>query len=452
MTGEHAERAGETALAIDCFEQAGREAQKRYANTAAVAWLRRALNLLGASDPGRRFDLLSELQSIADTVGDRTAQDDVHAEMATLLERHPDEVRQARLWFSLGMLADRRGDRAAAERYTLQACEGAERCSAAQTAALAYAMRVWLHIARHEDEAAREFVAPGLRWAAMIEDAAERGATEARLLTLSGMVATRQTRYDEARETLLGVLARGEALGLPRVQLGALDNLAVVDAVLARWDEVQRWGERMLELAQATGNLPYVVKAQWRLTRAAMGRDDGAAARHWCERNLPLARATGDRLHEAVALRQLGNFRREDGDAAAGRELNLQARDVFRAIDLPLMACEAAAFAAQCELALDLHDAARATVDEVLAALEGELAQVGASETMAVRFMCHQVLEPLGDARAAGLVERVHADLHAKLSSLPDSAERERAIAASSTYSGIVAAYRRRREEPTAAD
>jgi predicted ATPase len=27
MTGEHAERAGETALAIDCFEQAGKEAR-----------------------------------------------------------------------------------------------------------------------------------------------------------------------------------------------------------------------------------------------------------------------------------------------------------------------------------------------------------------------------------------------------------------------------------------
>ena len=37
MTGEHAERAGETALAIDCFEQAGKEALRRFANTAAVA-------------------------------------------------------------------------------------------------------------------------------------------------------------------------------------------------------------------------------------------------------------------------------------------------------------------------------------------------------------------------------------------------------------------------------
>jgi hypothetical protein len=33
MTGEHAERAGDTALAIDCFEQAGKEARARFATT-----------------------------------------------------------------------------------------------------------------------------------------------------------------------------------------------------------------------------------------------------------------------------------------------------------------------------------------------------------------------------------------------------------------------------------
>ena len=61
MTGQHAERAGDTALAIECFEQAGREAEKRFANTAAVAWLRRALALMGEAEPMRRFDVLNLL-------------------------------------------------------------------------------------------------------------------------------------------------------------------------------------------------------------------------------------------------------------------------------------------------------------------------------------------------------------------------------------------------------
>jgi hypothetical protein len=100
---------------------------------------------------------------------------------------------------------------------------------------------------------------------------------------------------------------------------------------------------------------------------------------------------------------------------------------------------------------MGLHDAARATVGEILAALDGPLAQVSASETLGLRFTCQEILENLGDALAARLIEQVNADLHAKLSHLADTAERERVIAASSTYSDIVAAYRRMRGEPEAA-
>ena len=127
MTGEHAERAGETALAIDCFEQAGQEAKKRYANTAAMSWLRSALCLLGDTDPGRRWELLFSMQNIASTVGDAPAHDAVHAEMGRLLERHPADERQAQLWVLQAMLADRSGDTAVSERLLWQAIEPATR-------------------------------------------------------------------------------------------------------------------------------------------------------------------------------------------------------------------------------------------------------------------------------------------------------------------------------------
>ena len=105
MTGEHAERAGETALAIDCFDNAAAEAKRRFANTAAVSWLRRALALLGESSSARRLDLLHRLQTTSNTMGDRSAQDAAHQEMAALLERHPDDARRARFLASLALLA-----------------------------------------------------------------------------------------------------------------------------------------------------------------------------------------------------------------------------------------------------------------------------------------------------------------------------------------------------------
>jgi tetratricopeptide (TPR) repeat protein len=390
MTGEHAERAGETALAIDCFEQAGTEAQKRFANAAAASWLRRALALLGESDPVRRFRLLGLLDSIADTLGDRAGQDAVHADMVALLERHPDDACQARLWHRQGMLADRRGDRAAAERYCRQACGLAERCEAAETAALSHGLLAWLNIARQQFEAARQHVEPGLLWAGRIQTAPQRAETEARLLTLSGMVSMQLARYDEACDTLLEVLARGEALGVARLQLGALNNLAAIDAQRARWDAAARWGERMLELARTTGDQPQVVNAHWRLSRAAKGRGDFAAAMQWCESMLPITRAVEDRQMETVGLRQLADLHcNMDNNVAAALPLFLQAQAGFKALNQPMPLWESAARAAECEVELGLHESARQRVNETVAALRCWLLWV-----MRVRRCCSNSCMP----------------------------------------------------------
>ena len=448
MTGEHAERAAETALAIDCFEQAGIEAQKRFANAVAVSWLRRALALLGESDPMRCFRLLALLDSIADTLGDRPGQDAVQAEMIALLERHPDDASQARLWHLQAMLADRRGDRAVSERYSRQACDLAERCEAAETAALSHALLVWLYIARHEFEAARQHIEPGLRWAGRVQDGPDRAATEARLLTLSGMVSMRLTRYDEAYETLLGVLSRGEALGVSRVQLGAMDNLAVVDSERGRWDASAGWGARMLELAQTTGNQPYVVMACWRLSSAALRRGDVAVAMQWCERMLPIARAVEARAMETNGLRQLANLHCRQDNVAAALPLFLQAQAGFQAMNEPMPVCECAARAAECEIELGLHESARQRVTEALAALDGELAHLLPQLTVGVRWSSHHVLVALGDARATALLEQLHADVQADVAALAAPADRDRVIQSRPAYRDIVAAYGRRDAAP----
>jgi tetratricopeptide (TPR) repeat protein len=445
MTGEHAERAGETALAVDCFEQAGTEAQKRFANAAALSWLRRALALLGEADPVRRFRLLGLLDAIADTLGDRPGQDAVHADMVALLARHPDDACQARLWHLQAMLADRRDDRGAAERYCRQACELAERCEAAEIAALSHGLLVWLHTARHEFEAARQHVEPGLQWAGRMQTGADRAATEARLLTLSGMVSMQQARYDEAYDTLLEVLSRGEADGVPRLQLGALDNLAVVDTQRARWEAAARWGERMLELARTTGNQPYVVKAHWRLSIAAKGRGDVVAAMQWCESMLPVARAVEDQTMETNGLRQLANLHCRQDNVAAALPLFLQAQAGFKAMNQPMAVWESAARAAECEVELGLHDSARRRVNEALGALDGELAHLPSQMTLGVRWSSYHVLVAVGDARAAALLEQVHADVQADVAALAAPADRDRLIQSRPAYREIVEVYQRMR-------
>lgn len=451
MTGEHAGRAGETALAIDCFEQAGKEALRRFANAAAVAWLRRALVLLGESEPARRFTLLIELQSVADTVGDRAGQDALHAEMAAVLESYPDDARQAQLWYSQALLADRRSDRALTEQYARRAGEDAERCGAAETAALSHGLLTSMHIVRHEYQAALEHVEPGLRWAARIEAGRERALAEARLLTLSAMISSRLGRHEEARETLLDVVARGEALGAPRVQLAALDILAVVEADSGRLDDLLRCGERMLALAESTGNLPGMVKAQWRLTRAATLRGDVAAQLYWCERNLPMARAVGDRTLEATTLGRLASLQRRQGNPAAALLLHQQAHAVYSATGAPLYACQCVAFSSECELELGRPEAALSAVNAVLDELRDELSTVQPQHTLGMRFKCHEVLTKLGDARAVALLDTLHADVQAEVSKMTGPDGRERLIQDRPVFRDIVAAYRGMHGQPTAA-
>jgi hypothetical protein len=170
MTAEHAERAGDTALAISCFEQAGLQARARFANAAAQScFTRRPWPCWAIPSRCAASTCWTSWAKIADTVGDRASQESAHVEMAALLERHPDDARQAELLFSRALLADRRSDATASEPLALQSFELAERCGAAQWAAMAQGQLAWLHVARQDYAGATRHIEIGLPWAGRIE-------------------------------------------------------------------------------------------------------------------------------------------------------------------------------------------------------------------------------------------------------------------------------------------
>ncbi|MBC7729606.1 MAG: AAA family ATPase [Microbacteriaceae bacterium] len=444
MTGEHAERAGETALAIDCFEQAGMAAQTRFANAIAQIYCRRALALLGEADPARSIDLLTRVEQIADTVDDRITQDATQRDMAAILERHPDDACQARLWFSMALLADRRGDSTTSERLSRQACELAERCGAAQWAAMAHGQLAWLHIARQDYAGASRHIALGLPWAGGIEAQHLQLESEAQLLTLSGMNSMQLSRMDEARSTLTAVLSRGEALGKPRLQLGALNNLSIVAGYLGRWEEAAAWGERMRALAHAIGAPNGVAGGQFRLAVAAAAWGDAAAATRWHEQNLVIYRAIGSRRMQAITLRVVGGLRLEQGAAEAALQCCAQALTLHQALAEPLEACAVAAIAALCAIRLGQPAEGLAGLNATLDRLQHELAEHAAEQTMQLRWHCHQALVALGDERAEPLLEQLHADVQARATEMTAAADRERLIQAIPTFRDIEAAHGQR--------
>lgn len=445
MTGEHAERAGETALAIDCFDQAAAESHKRFANTAAIAWMRRCLDLLGASQPARRLELLSRLHDMADIVGDRATQDAVNQETASLLERHPDDALQARLYFDMALVADRRSDSVASERLARQAFELAERSGAARWAAMAQGQLTWLHLAGQDYPGAVAHVETALSWARRIEVERTRIETEGQLLTLSGMISMQLGRLDEARGTLVEVLSRGEILGAQRLQFGALNNLAECAARLGRWDEAADWAERMRALAHTFASPPLTAIAARGLGQAAAARDDPETALRCFEESVVILRHIGDRRELAISLRFLAGVHLAQRDAGAARACCAEAQALHRALDEPWEGCAIDALAALCELRLGRRDAALAAVNALLERLlDGDLAECPAHETIELRWPCQQVLEALADTRAAAMLEQLVADVRARAAALTVAADHERLIQARPVFRGIIAAHGRR--------
>jgi len=441
MTGSHAERAGDAALAVDCFEQAAKEAYKRFANVAAMSYVRRALALLGEAEHARRWELLNRLGFTADIVGDRSTQDAAHQEMAAILECHPDDARRAELCFAMALLTERRGDTAASERLSQQAFDLAQRCGAAQWAAMAQGSLAWLHMARQDYPGAIRHLDIGLPWAGRIEAEQKRAETEGQLLTLSGMVATALGHVDEAVVALTAVLARGEALGTPRLQLGALWGLAIATADLGQWDESSTWAERMRALAHSIGFTGNVATAQLRLAIAAESLGDSAAASHWYEQALAIRRAIGDRSGEALTLRYLGALHLKQGDAHTALQWCAQAQAVYQTLDESIEGFVASAYAALCETRLGRLDVAMSTADRLLERLNGALADRPATETIELRWLCRQALEAAGDARAAPLLAQLYADVQARATEITDAADRGRLIQALPVFRAIVAAH-----------
>ena len=443
MTGEHAERAGETALAIDCFEQAGREAEKRFANAAAVSWLRRALVLLDESEPLRRFDLLSRLQAIAESVGDLPVQDSQLAEMALLLERDPNDPAHAEMLFHRALLALRRSDYANAERLARQCFELAAPCGSAWPAAMAQGIQAYYKMSISSDYlGAQEHIDIALQWANKIEAGAEsrRPQTEIHLMNISAMVSRNLCRYDAARDTLHAVLSRCEDMSSPRLQLGALVELAEIAEDHGLWEEVAGWAERMRAVADDCGAQPRLGHALGFLGLAAAGLNDPDAALRWYRQALHISRATGDRLAEVRWLRSQGEVQFERGDVSAALASYAGVRTLYELTGVSYGRASAAAGAALCKTRLGQSDEALSEVDPILASLGSDPGEDSASD-MQARWRCQQVLQSLGDERATPLLEQLHANVQATAAQRTDADDRDRLIHAIPTFRAIVAAW-----------
>jgi tetratricopeptide (TPR) repeat protein len=412
MTGEHAERAGETALAIDCFDTAATEATKRFANAAAISWLRRALVLLGESEPIRRFDLLPRLM-------------------------------QCR-----ALLSHRRGDRPASEQHALRAVELAERSGPAKTACQAHVLLSFIHLMRLDVTGARTHADAGLHWARRMEAGADRDDVEEGAHISSALVSIRQNRFDEARVALHESLARQRINVSLQREFGALSYLLEIESTLGRYDEVLALNMRLQTLGRSMGKPLDEALNLMRLAEVSEARGEQAAAVRQYEQCLPLFRSVHNRRMEALTLFGLGRAHGELGDVTGALRWHAAAHGLFQNLGRDIDGMENEACVALCQAKLGQGIEALAVVDNLLDGVEGPAANLPASATIGLRWTCQQVLDKLGDKRMEPVLAQLHVDIQRRAAELTEVADRDRLIQAIPTFRGIVASYKQQGAAP----
>ena len=182
----------------------------------------------------------------------------------------------------------------------------------------------------------------------------------------------------------------------------------------------------------------------WALAAEALGDHETAEHRHLLV--VAITRANGNRTHEVASLQRMGVLHCERGSASAALEWLVEAQTLYQTLEDAIGECVAAAHAAVCQTRLGQTTVARSTVDLLLKRLDDDLAESPAHETIELRWNCQQVLEAVGDARAAAVLKQLVADVQARAVELTDAADRDRLIQALPVFRTIVAAHGRRGE------
>lgn len=425
----HHERAGDSAAALQAYEQAANTAVRRYAHESALAALERTLAQPALTDVVRRFRLTELAWIVATRRSDRAQVDTLLDALEALAEQADDDGLRAEVAANRSLQADGDGQHAAATAHAERAlvyarrrlAAGYER-GAAIAAALSHGELAWLAVMRGEHDIAARELADGRVWAQRLVDDGrptylaqltfvqveslllqERLVDAARLLeaqapqveSLRNLDATSSLERRAVLSLRLGELARAEALAermgaearrleLPRVQSAALELRARVAGLRGDALGHQRLARELHELARGAGSGRYLANAQ---------------------------------VHEAEALLALG-------DAAAAHELLQRALVSLRELGLALDALATHALLAQVTLARGDTAAAARHADEVLSA--EQLDEVASDALVRVA----RVLRALGDAREPALQARLRERCDRLLAQLGGDAERRRLLEA----------------------
>jgi class 3 adenylate cyclase/tetratricopeptide (TPR) repeat protein len=307
---------------------AGDSAAARFANTQAVTYYSRALDILPAAELAARYDLLLAREKVYDAQGDRTAQVKDIEELETLADRLTDLAKQ-------GEVALRRAN-----------YEDVTSDFPAVLEAVRHAVSIGREANLIEIEAAGHF-----RWGRALWQQADYPGAQAQLQSalrlavqahlpqiqadcqrILGTVANNQGDYAQAQQHFDEALRLYREVGDRWGQGGALLNLGNSYSYRGDYMEARQFGERALQAFREIGSRWGESVILGNLGTFAMDQGDYVGARTYYEQGLRLCREIGNRRDECISLGNLADVALYLGDHQSARNYTEQAIKLARQI------------------------------------------------------------------------------------------------------------------------
>lgn len=290
----HFVEAGIAEKARTCLRRAGEQATARYANTEAVTYLSRALDLTPETEPMERYILLLTRERVYGLLGERDAQKRDLASLEELVRIWTDGEQQA---------AKRQAE--VALRQTVYAEATGDYSAAIQSA------QAVVHLAQISQAGSLE-AAGYWRW---------------------GVVLLQQGRHEMVRTQLERALTLARDQGLRQVEAGSLGSLGQLNGDRGNWGEAQSYLEQALRIYRQIGDRPGESKSLNGLAIISAQQGNWDGAKFHFEQALHIQRQIGERRGEGIVLNNLGNIARYQNDPVNAMDYYKKCLGIHREVD-----------------------------------------------------------------------------------------------------------------------
>jgi tetratricopeptide (TPR) repeat protein len=302
---------------------AGDWAATRYANTEAVRYLSRALELTDEDAHAEYFAVLRSREQVYDRQGQREEQAADLARLQSLAAALDDAKQQAEVALRQASYDTVTGDYTDAIAAARRALGLTQQC--AQQIVFQYTLPPLLPPDKRQNDAeTKQLVAQQFR--------ALLSLSTAGYLRL-GQAFWLQGDYTDARQTLERALLLARGARLQQIEAESLLQLGKLAYSRGDYSAAYTYGEQALHLYQVLEDRHGEARTLNHIANIVNDQSNYPAAIAYFEQALAILRETGDRYQEGIVLYNIAEAYRHQGDyTAATRYLN-QAMDICRAID-----------------------------------------------------------------------------------------------------------------------